>query len=610
MTAAPENSGTSKRRARQFLVPAAFVGFLAGGALLDLAIWPLPPLRPGGQEAAEREAAARAAKFADGSRFRLVDRESVLASRTRTALLPVWAALRLGLFREASDRVVVADDGWLFLKERLVRGEGPRREVAARPAATLSAVARRLEAAGLRVLLVPIPTKATMVRSVLPPDSQVDPEAYPALMEALAERGIESIDVLDVWSRPPAFQPYCRTDTHWSHEGALRVAEEIARRLRVLAPGRHGEDLARASVEDALHMLTYLGMGGAGPRADARWVLRLTGFTRPLPLPVLPPAPDGGDWAAGDAAEILLVGTSFSAWPGFASYLGYFSDGRIAASSFDGGGPFGALGLEILRVREGRRATVPHTLVWEIPSFSLVVPRWLHWSEHIWRLLPVNGYAPFGLQPRWTGSLEPGEIEIAAPVSAHIPAGSIFHSGGGEVSVRFRGRPLRGALRVTVWSGSEGSRGLWVPGDGDLVMPVAGTDFASRQISVHIEPHEGGSARLQFDSATLESDLALVGAAASMAEGRGAVSPPSGPAIANRSALYVELPDGSPAGAALRIETTAGHVHLPLKETARPGAVAILAFGPGQRGARLLAVRWTDDASRRLRAAFVPGPRQ
>ncbi|HMS15621.1 MAG TPA: hypothetical protein PKA37_02200 [Planctomycetota bacterium] len=581
-------------RGHRLLISIGFFAFLIGGAMLDQLLWPLPEVKLLGAEAVEATNRSESARLGDGTTFRIWEEASLRNSRLRSGIQPPWAAVLLGFFGEANERVLVAKDGWLFLRERLTRGEGPRDTVVARPAATLSAAVRRLQSAGLRVLILPIPTKATMVRESLPDDAPVDPGAYPALIASLRDRGLAAIDLLELWDAEPELQAYCRTDTHWSYEGAIRAAAAVAKELGLLVEGRKHTDLARIETEDALQMLTFLGMGGAEARADAKAILRLTGFTRMLTRPQLPPTEPDSPWEADESAPVLHVGTSFSTWPDFAAYLGYFSDRRIQVTAFAGGGPFGSMGVELMRVRDGQRRSVPRTLVWEIPSYSLIVPRWLHWSEHIWRLLPATGFEAIEPAPPFRGSLTTGQLRVTGTVSCSIPEGQVFHHGNGELAIRLRGSLSGGSLRVVLWCGNEAATALWFPGDTELVVPLLQTDFGGHAVNLFLNSESGAPIDLNLQSVQLTTDLDSAAGLAANRTDRSIVRWDAPPLLRLHSALRVRCEGPMSPGTVFQVETTHGKRQVALPKEAAPGAVLLISLVPQSPDERLRSLTSTS----------------
>jgi alginate O-acetyltransferase complex protein AlgJ len=151
---------------------------------------------------------------------------------------------------EAAERIVLRGrDGWLYFRPELrflsigrFWGEDAARVGrAARPedADPLPAILdfhEQLARAGIRLVLVPVPAKATIHPEPLVADGegagQRNDRALAAFLSELATRGVLALDLVPVFraeARADPLRPlYCRTDTHWSPRGIAVAAREIA----------------------------------------------------------------------------------------------------------------------------------------------------------------------------------------------------------------------------------------------------------------------------------------------------------------------------------------------------------------------------------------------
>ncbi len=173
---------------------------------------------------------------------------------------PVLAPFRAELDRlareaEAAQRTAVRGvDDWLFLGPELRQmsrngqagpdGGGaaaPEPPVDTGPVAAILDVRRQLEAAGVELLLVPVPPKSVVfpekvsgaVAVPIPPP-RLDP-ALQRLYDRLRAGGVDVLDLTDLFIRE-RFHPegplYCRTDTRWSGSGCTTAAAAIAEEVR------------------------------------------------------------------------------------------------------------------------------------------------------------------------------------------------------------------------------------------------------------------------------------------------------------------------------------------------------------------------------------------
>jgi hypothetical protein len=118
---------------------------------------------------------------------------------------------------------------------------------------------QQLEKAGILLLMVPVPAKASIYhdRTALP-GMPADPAALRAFYEELRRAGLHIVDLHDPFSeaasrRDPAV--YCRQDTHWSPAGIRLAAEEIASELRA-QPTYMAPDRAEFVVEERAITIT------------------------------------------------------------------------------------------------------------------------------------------------------------------------------------------------------------------------------------------------------------------------------------------------------------------------------------------------------------------
>jgi hypothetical protein len=146
--------------------------------------------------------------------------------------------------------VIVGKEGWLFLPSELRFLQFPTfwGEIAktashagtpetADPLKAIENFHQQLRAAGIRLVVVPVPPKALALRGELPGDAaaRVQVEGLPRFFEELRARDIEHVNLLPVFtaaenSSGAAF--YCKTDSHWSGMGCVAAAKAIAAAVR------------------------------------------------------------------------------------------------------------------------------------------------------------------------------------------------------------------------------------------------------------------------------------------------------------------------------------------------------------------------------------------
>ena len=187
--------------------------------------------------------------------------------------------------------VTEGDDGWLFLASeiRFVQagsfwGEHAapvsraRKPEWADPEPAILDFAQQLQDAGIRLLVVPVPAKATVMKEHLKqPDTVPVHSNLQAFLERLRSADVE---VLDLQPHLQAVsdsgqQGYLKTDTHWSPVGLQRAADLISGWLidqGVAAPN----NVAPAMVEKEVQLrgdLVQMRDGGDGPSTEVTTVM-------------------------------------------------------------------------------------------------------------------------------------------------------------------------------------------------------------------------------------------------------------------------------------------------------------------------------------------------
>lgn len=216
---------------------------------LFLTIILLPGLLREGSSDAVRDSVL--AVFRPGAE-RVVDRLRALQDRVDDGAWtdPVRAHVQTALFRlfrEGNRKVLVGRDGWLFHRPGIQaltgRGPilGPTHSVAKDPALkqwdgpipVIRDFAAQLKERGIRLILVPVPDKASLwtrqlvpaasARAALAPARLRHPD-WPRFVAALGD-AVEVVD-LDL----PL--PYLSDDTHWKQAGARAAAQVVTTRFR------------------------------------------------------------------------------------------------------------------------------------------------------------------------------------------------------------------------------------------------------------------------------------------------------------------------------------------------------------------------------------------
>lgn len=231
-------------------------------------------------------------------------------------LLPPVQLAMTGWLEAGNPQVVPGEDGWLFyrpavdsltgpgflepdvLAARRLGGDAWEEPVQPDPRPALLALHRLLAPRGIRLLVLPVPVKASIHPGKLagPAMRPIENPSFDELVQFLAKEGIEVLDVGPLLAEGGPY--YLETDTHWNPAGVERTALALAASLpkgttayqEVERPVRGTGDLAR---------LLELPPGSdlyPPQEVTVRAVLQ----------------PDGSPWRPDPAAEILLLGDSYT----------------------------------------------------------------------------------------------------------------------------------------------------------------------------------------------------------------------------------------------------------------------------------------------------------
>ncbi len=175
-----------------------------------------------------------------------------------------------------NQRVLGGRKGWLYYRSDLdaITGKGPYYEEPASvarerfdrswqsPVPVIKAFAGELTSRGIRLVIVPVPTKPMICREGLglPATGSTHPE-FSRVVEDLTTAGIEVVDLFPLLTtRPKEEERFLKQDTHWTPAMAEEAAREVA--LRVASPGGGGtllltraEKVERESRGDLVGML-------------------------------------------------------------------------------------------------------------------------------------------------------------------------------------------------------------------------------------------------------------------------------------------------------------------------------------------------------------------
>ena len=215
--------------------------------------------------------------------------------------------------------VVRGREGHLFYLEDL-RAAVSRWSSLESNAAVIGRLAAGLRGQGIRLLVVPVPTKPELYPELLGGRAvaHVCP-ARDAFLDALAAGGAEAVDLRPfLLAAKPRIRLYGKSDTHWD-EGAIEVAAEV---LALRLGGRASQE---RPVSDTL--IT----GFRGDLSEKFPDAEIHGVTDTVRLRRVG-APDGGPWVEPDSADVILYGDSFlNQYQRFGGHLGAHLSLRLRA---------------------------------------------------------------------------------------------------------------------------------------------------------------------------------------------------------------------------------------------------------------------------------------
>jgi|GEM_PF-3630247 len=400
----------------------------AGVGMCDL-LSPPPTPHAIGAEGQVKAARIATATWLDGTRMRLLDDTANERSNLRHHVGGWLTAILLRYANEASPRVVVGKDGWLFLGRRLSPPDLPSQVPAQVWANIFRGCERRLFARGTKLLLIPVPRRAVAAKAFLP--SGYDPKAEwdTAFLDALDERGVPHVDLLPALSGADAGMLWSRYDTHWSRQGQLMAAGVIAEALREMTGLEVGEREQRLSLLDRERtkpqmsgLLAYAGLRRGSRAQQTLMPASLQPRLMPLDRLVSKALLEEGK----SDARLWITGTSFVAGENLLAYLRLELGTRIYSKAVRGQFTSDALALHFAQ------ALTPDHLSLDMPC------------DQVFQRISLNR-GNFRLAGACTVCLTtgiPSPVQLlplplqAKPGGITLKRGSVLASGDGALAVR------------------------------------------------------------------------------------------------------------------------------------------------------------------------------
>ncbi|HMJ07009.1 MAG TPA: hypothetical protein VK474_12185 [Chthoniobacterales bacterium] len=344
-------------------------------------------------------------------------------------LLPPVQSVLVGRLRAGTEQVYLGRDGWLFYRPDVDYVTGPpflapsrleQRGHAARiqpdPIKAIVQFRDQLAARGIDLLVLPIPTKATLEGEKLsakaPRDIALQNSSFAEFKTRLAAAGVDVFDPTPSLMRQKATAPdaplYLQTDTHWRPETMALVAQQAAATLKLLPTRR--EDLQTSKEE-----ITALG--------DVARMLKLpAGLSvyRPETVAIQQVTIGNGLWRPSSDADVLLLGDSFAnifslaalGWgesAGFAEHLSLALQGRpLDCILRNSDGAFATREMLANELARGRdRLAGKKLVVWEFSARELAFGNWKLLDLQLGHPAAARFYSPApGKEVEVTGTVE------------------------------------------------------------------------------------------------------------------------------------------------------------------------------------------------------------
>lgn len=285
----------------------------------------------------------------------------------RDGAIGMMGALRYLAVGEGRKGVVTGSDGWLFTAEEI----RPLTEDLDQSLARIARVRDRLEAAGSKLVIVPVPGKLDVhVAHTDAETAQGIATLYDAFLAGLRERDVAVLDARAALRVDAARNAaFFRTDTHWTPHGAQHVAQALAASGLVVQGDTDFSISTGTEIEFTGDLVSFVTTEALAP---------VVGLVPEEAKPyVVSPSAAGGNldiFAGTQAGATVLVGTSYSANPtfSFAEALKLALRQDVLNLAEEGRGPARPM-LDYLASPEFKE-TPPALVIWEFPVRYLTDP--------------------------------------------------------------------------------------------------------------------------------------------------------------------------------------------------------------------------------------------
>ena len=315
-------------------------------------------------------------------------------------LLPPAQSFLTGKLRAASEQVYLGRDGWLFYRADVEYVTAPgfleaaqlRRRTHAAPIQPdpIKAIAHlrdQLAARGIDLIVLPVPTKATvqgeMLSDKVAPNEPLQNASFAEFQERVSAAGVRVFDPAPTLMSFKKTPLYLERDTHWRPETMELVAQELAAEINGgdkerRAPGGRGAEMGRPAERPSLEI------SGVG---DLSRMLKLPN-PQPQTVTIRQIVSGNSLWRPSREADVLLLGDSFSnifslealGWgesAGFAEQLSYELRRPIDCILRNSDGAFATREMLAHELARGRdRLAGKKVVIWQFAARELAFGNW------------------------------------------------------------------------------------------------------------------------------------------------------------------------------------------------------------------------------------------
>ncbi len=299
------------------------------------------------------------------------------------------ALVRWRVFGVGGPVVWVGRNDWLYLMDEIRPAQNAEANMSDR-VAIIGKVAARLAARKIDILMVIVPMKseiATANRTIpLSVEAEHRLATWNRLSAGLRLKTAQIYDVFAAQRDPDSL--WRRADSHWSQTGAAIAAKAVAAAVTTPINRNHHFVTHIEAAESELDNDLIYSMGLAQLPGDIFIKLRPAGDIghQERTVEIIDPTAQGGTLGDDAAAEVALVGTSFSLRSNFGGRLQEALGAPVENVSIAGGGFARSAERYFTSLQFAQRP--PRLVIWEIAERVLVYPlgedekRLAAWAEN------------------------------------------------------------------------------------------------------------------------------------------------------------------------------------------------------------------------------------